>query len=366
MLNLVRREPEDARPTQVLDRGDWQKPAKQVAPHVPAFLHPLPEEAKAAPPTRLTLANWLVDRRSPTTARVAVNRVWQALFGVGLVETAEDFGVRASDPSHSDLLDWLAVEFMDRGWSTKQLLRTVVTSATYRQSSRLTPQLLERDPANRLLARGPRFRAEAEVVRDVALTASGLLHDKVGGPSFYPPVPESMFALSYLDVDFWKTAPAPERYRRSLYVFRRRSMPDPVLGSFDAPNGDFSCARRARSNTPLAALTGLNETVFVEAAQALALRVLREGGKTDAERANYAFRLCTGRVPKEAEAREVLSLLASQRRRVADGWLSPRELTTGDPAKLPPVPQGATPTDAAAWTIVSRVLLNLDETVTKN
>ena len=312
------------------------------------------------------LARWLVDRKSPTTARVAVNRAWQAVFGLGLVETADDFGTRASEPTHPELLDWLAVEFMDRGWSTKQLLRAVVMSATYRQSSRLTPQLLERDPRNQLLARGPRFRAEAEVVRDVALSAAGLLNDKVGGPSFYPPVPESMFALSYLDVDFWKVAPAPERYRRSLYVFRRRSMPDPVLGSFDAPNGDFACARRARSNTPLAALTGLNEPVMVEAAQAMALRVLGEGGKTDAERAAFAFRLCTSRQPKPAETNEVVALLQSQRQRIADGWLSSREVTTGDPAKLPAVPQGATPTDAAAWTIVSRVLLNLDETVTKN
>ena len=191
------------------------------------------------------------------------------------------------------------------------------------------------------------------------------MNGKVGGPSFFPPVPESMFALSYLDVDFWKTAAAPERYRRSLYVFRRRSMPDPVLGAFDAPNGDFACARRNRSNTPLAALTGLNETVFVEAAQAMALRVLAEAGKTDAERCNYAFRLCTSREPTARESEEVLSLLKSQRQRIADGWLSPRELTTGDAAKLPRLPEGATPTDAAAWTIVSRVLLNLDETVTK-
>jgi len=175
-----------------------------------------------------------------------------------------------------------------------------------------------------------------------------------------------MFALSYLDVDFWQVAPAPERHRRSLYVFRRRSMPDPMLSTFDAPNGDFACARRARSNTPLAALAGLNEPVMVEAAQAMALRVLREGGRTDAERVAYAFRLCTGRPPKGPEAAEVVSLLQSQRQRVADGWLSGREVATGDATKLPPVPQGATPTDGAAWTVVSRVLLNLDETVTKN
>ena len=363
VLNLAQRLPEDARQTYLLERGSWQKPTKPISAGVPAFLHPMPE---GAPRNRLGFAKWLVDRKSPTAARVAVNRAWQALFGAGFVETADDFGTRASEPSHPQLLDWLAVEFMDRGWSTKQLLRTIVTSATYRQSSRLTPELLERDPNNRLLARGPRFRAEAEVVRDVALAASGLLNARVGGPSFFPPVPDSMFALSYLDVDFWKVAPAPERYRRSLYVFRRRSMPDPVLSSFDAPNADFACARRMRSNTPLAALTGLNEPVMVEAAQAMALRVLSEGGRTDAERAGYAFRLCTSRPSNPAETGEVISLLQSQRQRIADGWLSSREVTTGDPTKLPAVPRGTTPTDAAAWTIVCRVLLNLDETVTKN
>jgi hypothetical protein len=363
VLNLAQRLPEDARQTHLLERGNWQKPGKPVAAGVPAFLHPMPD---GAPMNRMGLAKWLVDRKSPTTARVAVNRVWQAIFGTGIVETSDDFGTRASEPTHPELLDWLAVEFMERGWSTKTLIREVVTSGTYRQSSRVTPQLLERDPRNQLLARGPRFRAEAEVVRDVALSAAGLLNPKVGGPSFFPPVPESMFALSYLDVDFWKVAPAPERYRRSLYVFRRRSMPDPVLGSFDAPNGDFSCARRVRSNTPLAALAQLNEPTIFEAAQAMSLRVLREApGKTDADRAAYAFRLCTGRVAKQAEIDEILRLLESQRKRIADGWMNSRELTTGDPGKLPPIPEGATPTDAAAWTLVSRVLLNLDETLTK-
>jgi mono/diheme cytochrome c family protein len=364
VLNVAKRSPEHARQTFLLDRGDWQKPSRPVSPGTPAFLHPLPDAT--AGPTRLTLAKWLVDPRSPTTARVAVNRVWQSIFGVGLVETSEDFGVRAAPPSHPELLDWLAVDFTERGWSTKRLIRTIVTSAAYRQSSKTTPALLERDPANRLLARGPRFRADAEVIRDVALAAGGLLNPKVGGPSVFPPVPDSLFALSYLKVDFWQTATGPERYRRSLYTFRRRSMPDPVLSTFDAPTGDTACARRVRSNTPLAALASMNETVFVEAAQSLALRTLREAGRTDAERAAYAFRLCTGRAPGPAETAEILALLASRKAKIGDGWLSPREITTGDPARLPPLPDGATPTDAAAWTIVSRVLLNLDETLTKN
>ncbi len=364
ILNLAQRTPEFARQTTMLDRGVWDKPTTPVTPGVPAFLHPLADPN--APLNRLTLARWLTDRQSPTTARVAVNRAWQAIFGIGLVETSEDFGVRASDPVQPGLLDWLAVEFMDKGWSSKQLIRTIVTSATYRQSSRYTPELLERDPKNQLLARGPRFRSDAEVVRDGALAAAGLLNNHVGGPSFFPPVPDNFFASSFIAVDFWKTATGPERYRRSLYAFRRRSMPDPLLQNFDAPNGDFSCARRMRSNTPLAALAALNEPVFLEAAQAFSLRILREAGKTDAERAAYAFRLCTGRTPKPAEIAEVLKLLESQKKRIADGWMSSRELTTGDAAKLPAIPDGATPTDAAAWTIVGRMLLNLDETLTKS
>jgi hypothetical protein len=287
------------------------------------------------------------------------------IFGVGIVETVEDFGVRAAEPSHPELLDWLAIDFVENNWSLKHLLRSIVNSSTYQQDSRLDESLLERDPKNRLLARGPRFRMDAEVARDAVLTAAGLLNLKMHGPSFFPPVPESMFTTSFIPVDFWDTAPAPERYRRSLYVFRRRSMPDPVLSSFDAPNGDFACPRRARSNTPLAALTALNEPVFVDASRAMALRVLREAGADDRERARHAFRLCTNRVPDEAEVDEVLSLLKSQRVRIGEGWLSARAITTGKHDELPALPQGVSPADAAAWTIVARVLLNLDETFTK-
>ncbi|HEY2343412.1 MAG TPA: DUF1553 domain-containing protein, partial [Chthoniobacteraceae bacterium] len=363
VLHLAERSAEDARPTFMLDRGAWDKPKKQVTPGVPAFLHAL---APTGDPARLAFARWLADPRSPTTARVEVNRVWQALFGAGLVETPEDFGVRAAEPLQRDVLDWLSVDFMEHGWSQKRLIRTIVTSATYRQASRLTPDLLEKDPRNRYLARGPRFRADAEVVRDIALRASGLLQEKLGGPSIFPPVPESLAALSFIDFDFWKAATGPERYRRSLYTFRRRSMPDPVLSSFDSPNGDSACPRREHSNTPLAALASLNETVFVESARALALRVLREGGATDAERVAYAFRVCTARRPKETETADLLELIQSRRARLTDGWLSVRDLTTGDPEKLPDLPPHTTPVDAAAWTIASRVLLNLDETLTKN
>jgi hypothetical protein len=268
-------------------------------------------------------------------------------------------------PEHRALLDWLAVDFFERGWSQKEAIRQIVTSATYRQSSLATPEAVARDPDNRLLARGPRFRPDAEVVRDVVLAVSGLLTEKVGGPSVYPPVPKNVLDFNYVQIA-WPEATGPDRYRRSLYTFRRRSMPDPALGTFDAPNGDISCARRVRSNTPLAALTGLNEPIFVEAARGLALRALAEGGTDDASRVERAFVLCTARPPTATEKDVLLAFLVSQRRRLADGWLDPREIATGDADRLPALPAGTTPQDAAAWTLLARVLLNLDETVTKN
>jgi hypothetical protein len=363
VLHLAERPPARRRPTHLLDRGTWNQPLDEIEPHVPAALHPFPASAAR---NRLGFAEWLVDPRSPLTARVAVNRVWQALFGTGLVETADDFGTRSPVPEYRDLLDWLAVDFMEHGWSQKRLIKEIVMSATYRQSSRATPESLARDPGNRLLARGPRFRVDAEVVRDVALTVSGLITEKMGGPGVIPPVPQNVLDYNYTYPDFWKPAEGPERYRRAVYLFRKRSMPDPVMASLDAPNGDVSCARRPRSNTPLAALVGLNEPVFVEAARALALRTLREGGSDDASRGHYAFLLCTARPPTDPELRELVAFVAAQRKKLADGWANPREVATGDGEKLPALPEGASPQDAAAWTLAARVLLNLDETITKN
>ncbi|MCY2964540.1 MAG: PSD1 and planctomycete cytochrome C domain-containing protein [Planctomycetota bacterium] len=363
ILHLADRDPADPRATHLLDRGNWDRPLQVVEPHVPAAFHPFPADA---PQNRLGFARWLADAKSPLTARVEVNRVWQSIFGVGLVETAEDFGTRAAVPEYREVLDWLAVDFMEHGWSRKHLIATIVTSATYQQSSSATATQLERDPRNALLARGPRFRADAEVVRDIALAVSGLLTAKMGGPGVIPPVPQNMLDYNYVYPGYWKPAEGAERYRRTVYGFRKRSMPDPVMSNFDAPNGDFACARRIRSNTPLAALTGLNETIFVESARALALRVLKEGGATDADRASRAFSLCTLRQPTPAERDAILTLLESRRKRIADGWLNPREVTTGDPATLPALPPNTTPQDAAAWTLVARVLLNLDETMTKN
>jgi len=356
---LVLKNREDTRETHILTRGDFLKPAAMVTPGVPAFLNPMPSGAE---PTRLTFAKWLVDPKTPTTARSIVNRLWQADFGAGIVATAENFGTQCEPPTHPELLDWLAVEFMEKGWSLKRLQRIIVTSATYRQASNVTPDALARDPYNTLLARGPRFRVDAEIVRDIELKASGLLNENVGGASVYPPAPDFLFQppVSYGPKN-WYEDKGENRYRRALYTFRYRSVPYPMLQTFDAPNGDSSCVRRSRSNTPLQALTTLNEPFAIEAARALALKTLREGGKTDADRLNYAFRRCVARRPTDAEARELLGFLEKQTNRMRQGWIDTWGLT-GEPGKLP---AGATPVDFGAWTALSRVLLNLDETITK-
>ena len=360
---LVLRERERTRDTHVLMRGDFLKPQEGVDPGVPAFLHPFPE---GAPRNRLGFAYWLVDRQSPTTARSLVNRVWQTYFGTGLVATSEDLGTQSEAPSHPQLLDWLALEFMERGWSLKQLHRLILNSATYRQSSRVTPTLLERDPYNRLLARGSRLRVEAEIVRDITLAASGLLNPRIGGPSVFPPAPQFLFKppASY-GLKTWYEATGEDRYRRALYTFRFRSVPYPMLQTFDAPNGDSACVRRSRSNTPLQALTALNEPLFMEAAQALALKTLSEGGESDLERVTFAFRRCLARKPGPEESGELLSLLEKQTQRLAEGWISPWGIAGFDENHRPDLPPGTTPVQLAAWTTVSRVLLNLDETITK-
>ncbi len=360
---LVLAKRDEGRETHILKRGNFLTPDRAVEPGVPAFLPPLPPNAA---PTRLTFANWLTDRKAPTTARSIVNRVWQSYFGTGIVATSENFGTQSDAPSHPELLDWLAVQFMDDGWSLKKLQRLIVTSATYRQASTVTPEMLAKDPSNRLLERGPRFRVDAEIVRDIALDASGLLNPEVGGPSVHPFAPEFLFLppASYARKS-WIEDHGPERYRRALYTFRFRSTPYPILQVFDAPNGDVSCVRRPRSNTPLQALATLNEPVFVESARALAMRTLKSGAKTDPERLAYAFRLCVARTPTAQESDVMLTFLQKQTERLSTGWLSARDLTgfaVTDKTTLPP---DVTPNEWAAWTAVSRVLLNLDETITK-
>lgn len=361
---LVMQERSEPRVTSLLNRGDFLKPVRPVEPGVPAFLHGL--NATGPSPTRLDFAKWLVDRRSPTTARSLVNRVWQAYFGEGLVTTADDLGLQSSPPTHPELLDWLAVEFMEHGWSLKHLHRLIVQSATYQQSSRVTEDLAQRDPSNRLLARGPRFRVDAEIVRDIALAASGLLNPKIGGPSVHPPAPDFLFVppASY-GPKVWNEDRGPDRYRRALYTFRFRSVPYPMLQAFDAPNGDVSCVRRPRSNTPLQALTTLNEPIFLECARALGRLTAVEGGSDDAERLTFAFRRCTARRPNERESNVLLKLLEKERRRFASGELNPWEFAADDPQNPPALPEGVSPADVAAWTAVCRVMLNLDETITK-
>jgi mono/diheme cytochrome c family protein len=352
----------EIRETHLLKRGDWLNPGKPVTAGVPPALHPLPADAA---PTRLTFARWLVDPKSPTTSRAFVNRVWQAYFGTGLVATSEDFGMQSDAPSHPELLDWLAVEFVDKGWKQKELHRLIVQSAAYRQSSRIDPAKFERDPYNRLLARGARLRVEGEIVRDIALAVSGLLNPAVGGRSIMAPAPDFLFKPPASYAPFpWVEETGPDRYRRALYTYRRRSTPFPMLQTFDAPDGSTACVRRTRSNTPLQALTLLNETIAVEAARAFALKIVDEGGKTDAERLNYAFRRALSRPPTDRERQILIELMEKQKARVAEGYVNTLALTTGgdEPPKLP---EGVTPRTLAGYTVAARALLSLDETITK-
>ncbi len=360
---LVLTERDEPRMTYRLERGDFLSPQEVQEPGAPAFLHPL---AKGAEPTRLDFARWLADRRSPTTARAIVNRIWQACFGTGFITTAEDLGTQGETPSHPKLIDWLAVELMDNGWSLKHLHRLIVSSSTYRQSSAVTPELYGRDPSNRLLARGPRHRVDAELVRDIALAASGLLNRKVGGPSVYPPAPKFLFEppASY-GPKTWAQNTGSEQYRRAQYTFRFRSVPYPVLQNFDAPNGDVSCVRRARSNTPLQALTTLNESLFVECARALAERTLVDGGESDVTRLGFAFRSCVSRSPQDGELAILSAFLDEQRARFLLAEAKP-QLLIGEPdQRALNLPGSISSCELAAWTALARVVLNLDETITK-
>jgi hypothetical protein len=350
---LVMMERDNTRMTHRLDRGDFLKPKEEVDAGVPRFLNALHVEPEHEP-NRLDFARWAGSRGHPTTARTIVNRIWQSYFGTGLVETAEDLGTQAPAPSHPELLDWLAVELMESDWSLKHVHRLIVTSNAYQQSSHVTPELLERDPKNRLLTRGPRFRVEGEIVRDIALAASGLLNPEIGGPPVYPPSPEFLYQppVSYGPKQ-WHTETGDQRYRRALYTFRFRSVPYPALDAFDTPNGDAACVRRVRSNTPLQALTTLNETVFLEAAEALASRAIEQGGDNADDRLTYAFRRVLTRTPNAAEKDALLSMLERQRKRFDAGELDAKDFV------------GKASPELAAWTTVTRVILNLDEAITK-
>jgi hypothetical protein len=352
-LVLRERPPENPRPTFVHKRGEFLQAGQKVLPGTPAFLPPLPE---GAPRNRLGFARWLVSAENPLTARVTVNRQWAAFFGRGLVRTTEDFGYQGELPSHPELLDWLAVEFRERGWSLKRLHRLIVTSATYRQSSRLTPRLRQKDPQNVLLARGPRFRLEAELIRDSALRAVGLLSAKMGGPSVYPPQPASVTTEGTYGALPWVPSRGEDRYRRGLYTFAKRTAPFAMSATFDAPSGEACVARRDVSNTPLQALTLLNDVVFTEAAQAFGRALAGQPGTVE-QRLTRAFRNFVVRPPTGQEVKLLAGFVTAQRRRFAG-----RE---ADAMKLAGAGSGDV-AERAAWTALARVLLNLDEFVTKN
>jgi hypothetical protein len=344
--------------TFVRERGAFTAPGARVYANTPSSLPPLGDDL---PPNRLGLARWLVRRDNPLTARVAVNRFWEALFGRGLVETSEDFGTMGAPPSHPALLDWLAVDFMEQGWSVKRLLRTLVLSSTYRQDSAVPPALQARDPYNRLVARGPRFRMEAEMVRDVALAASGRLSTKIGGPSVFPPQPPNIWDNPY-DNSRWIESTGEDRVRRSLYTFHRRTAPYPMFTTFDGTSREFCTVRRVRTNTPLQALATLNDTGFFEYARALATRMRAEASPATVDaRLTLGFRLVTSRAPTAQELARLREFHAQARARYAK--------TPAEALEALGLTAGTTPTadqiDLAAWTMVGNVLLNLDETVTK-
>jgi hypothetical protein len=336
-------------------KGDWREHGDEVQPGTLAVLPPLPADQ---PPTRITLARWLCSPDHPLTSRVAVNRIWQELFGRGIVRTSEDFGTQGDRPSHPELLDWLASEYMRRGWSTKQMIKLIVTSATYRQSSNARPELTSKDPDNTLLARQSRYRLSAELIRDEALFASALLDPRIGGPSVRPPQPKGVAELSYAGSVKWPESTGADRYRRGLYILFQRTVPYPQLVNFDAPSSNLSCTRRERTDTPLQALNLLNDPVFFEAAQALAFRVLRESAGGFRDRLAFAYGVTVGRAPSATEAERLGRFYDDTLKKLQD---DPKTVSAMFPNRL----EGVSQVNAAAWVELSRVLLNLDEFITR-
>jgi Protein of unknown function (DUF1549)/Protein of unknown function (DUF1553)/Planctomycete cytochrome C len=391
---------EKRRTTKVMVKGNFQMTGETVEARVPKNFHPLPREAS---PDRLGMATWIVDRNNPLTARVTVNRFWSQLFGTGIVETEEDFGTQGDLPSHPELLDWLAVEFMEgsiqdsgfgiqgkRGaalaasppavaipqaasrkpqasadngsWDMKRILKLIVTSATYRQSSQITGTALTTDPRNRLLTRGPRFRLEAEMVRDQALALGGLLSRKSHGPSVYPPQPPGLWQAAFNGERTWATSSGEDKYRRALYTLWRRTVPYPSMATFDAPSRELCTVRRIRTNTPLQAFVTLNDPVYVEAAQGLARRIVQDGGTTVADRARFGLQLCLARPPTTSQIEQLGELFSAELEFYRNDQKAAEQLAT-DP--LGPLPEGMLPAEMAAWTVVANVLLNLDGVLTK-
>jgi hypothetical protein len=346
------------RKTRIQLRGNFLALADEVTEGVPAAFHPLPKDA---PMNRLTLARWLVDENNPLTARVIANRFWESIFGIGIVRTSEEFGAQGEPPSHRELLDWLATELVREKWDVKKFLKLLVTSATYRQSSKVTPGLVERDPENRLLARGPRFRMGAEMVRDQALAVSGLLSRKMYGPSVRPPRPNMGLSAAFGGGLDWATSAGEDMHRRALYTEWRRTAPYPSMVTFDAPNREVCTLRRNRTNTPLQALVTMNDPVYIEAAQALARRML-SGGSTPEEKTRTGFRLTLTRKPTDKEVQRIVALHDTVLAAYRQDEKKALEMATNP---IGPGPKGADIADLAAWTTVANTLLNLDETVMK-
>jgi hypothetical protein len=337
------------RPTHIHHRGEFLQPKERVEPGVLSKLHPLPKDA---PRNRLSLARWLVSPDNPLTARVVMNRQWQALFGRGIVRTTEDLGLQGEMPTHPELLDWLALQFVKDGWSMKRMHKTIVMSATYQQASRITPALLKTDPENKLLARGPRVRLEAEQIRDSLLAISGLLSPKIGGPSVFPPQPASVTTEGVYGAIKWTPSTGEDRYRRGMYTFLKRSIPYAMLATFDAVSGETCLARRDVSNTPLQALTMLNDIVVIESAQALGKSIAESKG-TDEEKMALLFRCCLMRAPTTEEREALRQFHSEVTERLKSGKLSAKTLA------------GTDSVERAAWVLTARALMNLDEMITK-
>ena len=347
----------ERRVTRIQLRGNWQALDEEVNEGTPSAFPPLPANQSA---NRMALAKWLVDRKNPLTARVTVNRFWEHLFGVGIVRTSEEFGSQGELPFHPELLDWLAADFMENHWDVKRTLKLMVTSRAYRQTSKVTPELQEHDPENRMLARGPRFRPTGELLRDQALAVSGLLSAKMYGVPVRPMRPALGLNTAFGGGNDWTTSAGEDRYRRSVYTEVKRNSPYPAFTTFDAPNRETCTIRRGRTNTPLQAFVTLNDPVFIEAAQALARRIVAEGGSSPSERFNWAFRQCLSRTPTDHESQRLAQLLKDVRAGYDADADHAQKMAT-DP--LGPVEKGANVAELAAWTSVANVIMNLDEFV---
>jgi hypothetical protein len=351
------------RTTNIFNRGSFLNPGDEVGPKTPAVFSSFPNDA---PHNRLGFAKWLVDRKNPLAARVAANRHWEQFFGRGIVLTSEDFGSQGMLPTHPDLLDWLAVDLMEHNWSLKHLAKTMVMSAAYRQSSRTSTEKLHHDPDNQLISRGPRERLSAEQIRDQALAVSGLLSRKMGGPSVMPPQPDGVWQMVYSD-EKWVTSTGEDRYRRGIYTFLRRTSPYPTSMALDATSHETCTIRRVTTNTPIAAFALLNDPVYVEAAQALARRIVQHRGADSTTRATFAFRQVLARPPAAAEVERLVDLFEKERQHYAAELDAAKKMATSEAgsAEEPTVEEPDKQADLAAWTVVGNVLLNLDEVLNK-